>query len=80
MKKLFIVISLLLFGAALAFVPIMATAHEAQGVRRSVGGCDTLPPSQHRACRDCLNRGGGHHYHPNTGTCHQNRRPPRKGQ
>lgn len=78
MKKLMMLLSVFAFVAAIAGLPMLATAHDAPGVRRSVGGCASLPPGQHRACRDCLNRGGAWHYHPDSNTCHQNRRPRKR--
>lgn len=80
MKKqgILAVAALLVVGLALVFAPILAAAHEAPGVCRAVADCHSVEPGQQRACRDCLNRGGGHHFHPNTGVCHVDQRPRKR--
>ncbi len=78
MKKLISVLAVLMCVTAIIVVPLFATAHEATGVVRSLGGCHALEVGQQLACRQCLNQGGASHFHPNTNTCHQNRQPQKR--
>ena len=77
LKKIVIAVAAVMtVVGAIVLVPVLAGA-ETPSVRRTVAGCETLPPEQQRACRDCINR-GSHYYVPSTGQCHPNRRPPRR--
>ena len=64
MRKLLTILAVVIIGASLLALPVVATGHDTGSERRTYQQCTTLPtPRLRRQCWRCVQR-GTHHFHP----------------